>query len=57
MKYRTDVIYATGDIDWLTGRMAWDYDYFSFDGTKTIFYKSLADAKEKTGLTKVEYLV
>lgn len=58
MEYSLNIIYAEGDLDWLIGRAAWDYDYFtSPDGVNKIFYKNLEEAKEKTGLTTVKYLV
>lgn len=58
MGYAPDIIYAEGDIDWLTGRAAWDYVYFtSPDGSTKIYYKSLEEAKQKTGLHIVGYLV
>jgi hypothetical protein len=56
MKYRTDVIYAVPDMDWLIGRAAWDYEYFhSPDGVERVYYSSLEEAKEKTNLQEVIY--
>lgn len=56
MTHRTDVIYAVPDIDWLTGRAAWDYEYFhSPDGVEWVYYNSLEEAKKATGLTEVIY--
>ena len=56
MTYRTDVIYAVPDMDWLTGGVAWDYEYFhSPDGIKRIYYNSLEEAKKETGLNEVIY--
>lgn len=58
-EYRSDTIYATGDIDWLTGRAVWGYDYFTVpdekDTATKVFYESLEDAKNKTGFEKVVY--
>ena len=56
--YAPDIIYAEGDMDWLIGKAAWDYVYFtSPDGIGKIYYSSLEDAKQKTGLTTIGYLV
>lgn len=56
-KYRTDAIYAEGDMDWLLGRAAYDYLYFhSPDGTGKVYHENLEQAKEATGLSDVVYL-
>ena len=57
---RSDVIYAVGDMDWLMGRAAWDYIYFTVpdehDPENKVYYEDLEQAKETTGLEEVEYL-
>lgn len=47
-------------MDWLIGRAAWDYLYFTIpdeeDPETKVWYSDLEDAKDKTGFEKVKYL-
>lgn len=59
-QYRSGVIYGIGDMDWLIGRAAWDYIYFTVpdekDPNTRVIYEDLEDAKNKTGFEEVELL-
>lgn len=60
LEYNQNMIYAVGDMDWLLGRAAWDYMYFTVpdkeDPAAKVWYADLEDARDKTGFQTVVYL-
>lgn len=56
MNYRTDVIYCEFNVTPITGHEYWLY-FTSPDGVGRIFFDTVEEAKDQTGLKSVVHLI